>query len=101
MRITEGTWEAENGVVYITPKGHPNALIVYEANPIGMPTPDADRKAELEANARLMAAAPELYDELECLVAGLERYNRDPYQEELPNWTEAETLLLRINGCDE
>ena len=33
--ITRGTWEAENGVAYITPEGNPTALIVYEANVIG------------------------------------------------------------------
>ena len=49
---------------------------------------------------RMKEAAPELYDELAYLVAGLERYNNNPYQEELPDWTEAKALLARIYGSD-
>ena len=101
MKITDETWEYENGVVSITPEGHSDALIIYEANTIGCPNRSrtvADWKAELDANARLMAAAPELYNKLACLVAELESYSNDSYQRELPDWTEAEALLARING---
>ena len=104
MKITEGNWEAEKGVIAIHPKGNPDALVIYTANSIGCPNLSltvADWKAELDANARLMAAAPELYNKLACLVAELESYGNDSYQRELPDWTEAEALLARINGCGE
>ena len=58
------------------------------------PTRDNEIK---DANARLIAAAPEMYDVLQDLIAALERYDNDPYQEELPDWRDAEKLLARID----
>jgi len=50
-------------------------------------------KEEAEANAKLIAAAPKMYEELDSLVSSLERYFKNPYQEELPDINPAKRIL--------
>lgn len=89
---TPGTWYAKEGQIYPIETGKPLALIPYF---------DAENK-EQEANAKLIAAAPELFKMVYDLKQavnklsqdGLTQFDRDT---EAQIEGEAHELLYRIN----
>ena len=50
---------------------------------------------ECLANAKLIAAAPEMFEELDNLITALERFYKDPHQEELPVLGDAKRILKK------
>ncbi len=67
MNHTKGTWMAKEGQIYPEETGKTLALIPYF---------DKDDK-EQEANAKLIAAAPEMLEALIEISKGAGRYNED------------------------
>ncbi len=83
---TPGPWKVERKDYSIDLNGHPHHYweIVSPSDDRGiaivvLPDEDRTRKtvAERKASARLIAAAPEMYEMLEALISGIDHWNEE------------------------
>ncbi len=76
MEYTKGEWylEEETGLILSIPDGADNPVVVASIGGSTDPTTPKPLK-EILANARLISAAPELYEALKAAKARLEEYH--------------------------
>jgi hypothetical protein len=98
MSHTPGRW-------HIVPYGDGSSLVIHsdEQNRVCfMATASSDRPtshASIRANARLIAAAPALYDALKAIVQAEEAAFEEWRANNLPDWVEGHPAFDRYNAA--
>lgn len=83
-KFTPGDWMRDGLTVYATAKGSPHNRFYCPVYGGFIRHPyDRTEESELEANARLIAAAPKLLDALRVV---LDRWTFDSHQQHTHNW---------------
>ena len=96
--FTKGKWEFDESPnsVYVIDVSNDGERVRIDIAPVIKGTSDGEYKA----NARLIAAAPEMYKILADIVKELRAYGDDVRDDLYSFMTEAEEILARVDGVD-
>lgn len=93
-KFTKGTWEFDTELCFVkNKKGDEIAELFWD-------TDDGDKEERLQANGRLIAAAPEMYELLRDLAKELRAYGDEVIEDLYGLMVAAEELTARIDGQD-